>query len=225
VTWRPNTTLRPWDETFERWVRLAREEGVDDPNDIGDREWNDPLPHLQKFYFPHIRRDSVVLELGPGSGRITRHLIGRCREIFLIDYSPAACEWLKSYLAGKGAFRVHAIDVPAWPMISESSVDFACAFGVFEHIDLDDMRWYLEEIRRVLVSGGMAVFNFDNLMSAEGIDWHKRWRGQPGDRNIFRFYHPEMVCRLAEASGLSVADLRTSDSRHAEIQLRRPKTQ
>ena len=46
--WRKKRESRPWDETFERWVRLAGKEGVD-PNDIGDREWDDPLPHLREF--------------------------------------------------------------------------------------------------------------------------------------------------------------------------------
>jgi hypothetical protein len=107
-------------------------------------------------------------------------------------------------------------------MIPAECVNFSCAFGVYEHIDLDDMRWYLEETFRVLVSGGTAVLNFDNLMTAEGMDWHRQWRGQPGDRNVFRFYHPDMVSRLAEASGFSVTDLRVSQSRHAEIELRKP---
>ena len=164
----------------------------------------------------------MVLELGPGSGRITRHLIGRCREILLVDYSREACEWLQHYLAGKGAYRIYPIDKPVWPTIPAESADFACAFGVFEHIDLDDMRWYVEEMYRVLAPGGTAIFNFDNFMSEAGMEWHTRWRGEPGDRNIFRFYHPELVRRLAEATGFCVADLRVSNSRHAEIELKRP---
>ncbi len=218
---RPKQNVKPWDETFERWIRTGAKEGVD-PNDIGDREWGDPRAHLRQFYFPHMRRESTVLELGPGSGRITRHLIGECRHMQLVDYSAAACEWLNSYLAGKGQFETHAIKEPAWPGIASESVHFACAFGVFEHIDLDDMRWYVEEMYRVLKPGGAAVFNFDNFMSSEGIEWHKRWRGNPGHRNIFRFYHPDMVRLLAEVSGFQVIEVRTSETRHAEIELRKP---
>jgi cyclopropane fatty-acyl-phospholipid synthase-like methyltransferase len=219
--WNREPEPRPWDSTFERWVSEAASQGLD-PNDVGDQEWENPLPHLQQFYFPHIRPDSVVLELGPGSGRITRHLIGRCREILLVDFSAAACKWLGNYLPGKGNFKTYIIDKPQWPAIGRESVDFFCAFGVFEHIGLDDMRWYLEEIERVLVPGGIAIFNFDNLMSPEGIEWHKQWRRNPGDRNIFRFYHPDMVRRLAEVSALEVTSLRASDSRHAEIELKKP---
>lgn len=222
ITWPDADVGRPWDETFARWARLAHAQGLADPNDVGDQEWNDPLPHLQACYFPHLRADSVVLELGPGSGRITRHLIGRCREMILIDYSEAVCQWLTRYLAGKGTFQAHAISTPAWPMVASASVDFVCAFGVFEHIGLDDMRWYIEEMKRVLRPSGTAVFNFDNFMSPEGFAWHTELRREPGHQHIFRFYHPEMVRRLAENAGLAVMELRTSDSRHAEIELKNP---
>lgn len=219
--WRLSPMSKHWDPHFERWMRISREEGVD-PNDIGDREWGNPLPHLEGHYFRHCRPDSVVLELGPGSGRITRHLIGRCREMLLVDYSPAVCRWLEYYLAGKGKFRTLLVEKPVWPEIADRSVDFACAFGVFEHIDLDDMRWYLEEMHRVLVPGGIAVFNFDNLMSAEGLAWHKQFQNRPGERNIFRFYHPDMVRLLAEASGFAVDELQSGQSRHANVELRKP---
>jgi len=210
--------VKPWDETFARWAKTAAREGVD-PNDIGDREWGDPMPSLQAHYLPHVCPESDVLELGPGSGRIARHFIGRCRKIYLADDSQAVCEWLSKYLAGKGNFQICLLDKPAFPMIAGESIDFAFAFGVFEHLDLDEMRWYVEEFHRVLKSGATAIFNFDNFMSEEGIAWHARWRGQPGHRNIFRFYHPDMVHRVAEASGFRVTELRTSRSRHAEIEL------
>jgi SAM-dependent methyltransferase len=214
-------TTRHWDKCFEQWVRIGHDEGVD-PNDIGDREWNNPLPHLERYYFPHIRADSVVLELGPELGRITRHLIGHCRETVWVDYSPAVCRWLDGYLAGKGKFRTLLVDKPVWPEIPSQSVDFACAYGVFEHIDLDDMRRYLEEMHRVLVPGGIAAFNFDNLMNAEGLAWHKQFQLRPGERNVFRFYHPEMVRVLAEASRFEVLNVCAGRTGHADIELKKP---
>lgn len=221
MKWTGRGTAKPWDGIFQDWVRRGRKEGVD-PNDIGDREWNDPRDHIRRYYLPHIRPDSVVLELGPGSGRITRHLIGLCGEMILVDYSAAACEWLEQYLQGRGRFRVVHIREPQFPEVLASSVDVALAFGVFEHIGLDDMRWFLEEFHRVIKRGGKLIFNFDNLMTDEGLAWHKQLRGRPGDRHIFRFYHPDMVARLAGASGFHVAALRTTESRHAEIELNRP---
>src|ERR1044071_4108815 len=75
---------RPWDDVFDEWIRSARDEGVD-PNDVGDQAWGDPRDYVERVYLPHIDPDSVVLELGPGTGRITRHLIDRCRAMILVD--------------------------------------------------------------------------------------------------------------------------------------------
>lgn len=212
---------RPWDPTFERWIELGRAEGVD-PNDIGDREWNDPATHIESFYRPHVRPNSVVLELGPGTGRITRHLIGHCEMMILADFSKMACRWLDKYLTGKGRFRTVWLEKPAMPQIAAASVDFAFAFGVFEHIGVDSMRWYLEELHRVVKPGGRVIFNFDNLMTEEGLAWHTRWRGQPGDTHVFSFYHPDAVAWLAKNAGFTVDALRTGPSRLAEIELVKP---
>ena len=211
-------TARPWDEFYERWIAAGEAEGID-PNDVGDREWGDPTAHVERHYLPQIGPDSVVLELGPGTGRITRHVIGRCRELILVDYSRFACEWLERYLEDRGRFRVHAIDGPALPEVADNSVDFAFAFGVFEHIGPEDMLGFLEELHRVLVPGGRASFNFDNVMSAGGIEWLRYWRGRSSAPSAFRFYHPETVVRLAEVAGFTVADLRTDESRHADLDL------
>lgn len=214
-------TERQWDSTFHRWIAAGKAEGID-PNDVGDREWDDPRAHVEAIFMPHIRPDSVVLELGPGTGRITRHLIGRCGEMILADFSAVACQWLDEYLAGKGRFRTLCLDRPLLPGVAANSVDFAFAFGVFEHVGLDDTRWYLDEFHRVLQPQGTVIFNFDNLMTRQGLEWHSRWRGEPGHRNIFRFYHPEMIAWLARETGFEVTALRTGETRHAEIELRKP---
>jgi SAM-dependent methyltransferase len=218
----PRAPARYWDSHFARWIAQGEAEGVD-PNDIGDREWISPRQYIEERFLPWIGPDSVVLELGPGTGRIARHVIDRCREMILVDYSLFACDWLERYLAGKGRFRIHCIDCPALPMVADGTVDFTFAFGVFEHIGLDDMLWFLEEFHRVLVAGGRASFNFDNVATEEGIAWLRRFQGHPGDVNLFRFYHPETVRHLAKAAGFMVAELRSSESRHADIDLVKPR--
>ena len=211
---------RPWDRHFAQWLVEARRSGKD-PNDIGDVSWaDDPLRvAIQEHYLPHVRSDSVVLELGPGSGRLTRHVIGRCREMILVDYSRLVCDWLREYLRGKGVFRVHQIDRPFVPMVPDGSVDVVLANGVFEHLDMDEMLCFLEEFHRVLRPGGVVAFNFDNVMAAESIPWQRRWREGPSKRCIFRFYHPDAVSRLGEAAGFETLRLTTSSSRFAYIEI------
>src|SRR5205807_2290958 len=103
-----------------------------------------------------------------------------------------------------------------------SSVDTIIANGVFEHIEMDDLFCFLEEFSRVLKAGGVVSFNFDNIISAGGIAWFKQFRGEPGSRSIFRFYHPESIRVIAEELGLQVLDLETSPGRIAHITMQKP---
>jgi SAM-dependent methyltransferase len=213
--------LRPWDSTFSRWIATGEAEGVD-PNDVGDREWNDPSDYVERHLLPFVAPGSVVLELGSGTGRITRHVIGHAGELIAVDYSELACSWLREYLPGRGRFQVHHIDRPTLTGVADHSVDFAFAFGVIEHVGLDDLFWFLDEFARVLAPGGHVRINFDNLMSAGGEEWLRRWRGRPGDVHPFRFYHPEAVVRLGELAGLALVELQTDETRIADALFRAP---
>jgi SAM-dependent methyltransferase len=214
--------LKPWDRKFATWIRQAEQQGLD-PNDLGDRLWADDRldQALARHYLPVVTPDAVVLELGPGTGRLTRHVIGRCREMILADYSRLVCEWLPGYLQSKGACRVVQLEGPSLTEIAGATVDVVLAHGVFEHVDLDDMARFLGEFHRVLRREGTAVFNFDNPMSPGGLEWFERWRPSQGGPGIFRFHHPEVVVALASRAGFHVEALTTDESRLATIKLRK----
>jgi SAM-dependent methyltransferase len=211
---------KPWDRKFAAWIAQARKRGVD-PNDLGDAAWADDrlAESLSLYYLPRISATSVVLELGPGTGRLTRHLIGRCSELVLADYSRFVCDWLQHYLRSKGRFRIIRLSGPELTDIAAETVDVVLAHGVFEHIDLDDMASLLDEFYRVLRPGGTVVFNFDNFASRGGREWFERWRPAPGERGIFRFYHPDVVRAAAVASGFAVEQIAADDSRLATATL------
>jgi predicted SAM-dependent methyltransferase len=138
----------------------------------------------------------------------------------LADYSSRVCRWLSTYLAGRGPYSIHELRGPTLPMIADESVDVVVAYGVFEHIGFDDAGWFLEEFHRVLKSGGVAAFNFDDIMLRDGMAWYRANRGKPGDRCLFRFHHPAVIARLAEAAGFLVEEL-TEGGRTADIRLRK----
>lgn len=217
----PSDGLKPWDRDFLRWIAEAEATGKD-PNDIGDSAWSGSrLEVTERHYLPHITAQSVVLELGPGTGRVTRYVIGRCREMILVDYSPVVCEWLPKYLAGKGRFRVQRIAGPAFPDVDSASVDVAIANGVFHHIDTYATYFFLEEFHRVLRPGGVVSFDFVQLVSAEGREFFKQWRPAPGSESIFRFHHPDVIGTLAELAGFEIIALTSSTSRLAFLEARK----
>jgi SAM-dependent methyltransferase len=215
------TSEKSWDATFARWIAEAKRAGVD-PNDVGDQDWGGPaLDACTARLFPHLTRESVVLELGPGSGRYTRHVLPRCREMVLVDYSKLVCEWLSEYLKGKGRFRVHHIDRPALPMIDAASIDFVFANGVFEHIDPDETDFFLQEFFRVLKPGGTLWFNFDNFLSPGGLAWFRDRPPAVGERRLFRFYHPEFMKQMVEMRGFDDITITTGEGRLAFLDARK----
>ena len=206
---------KPWDQSFRKWITEAEARGMD-PNDLGDIEWaGDPARILEMHAADLYDTNSIVLELGPGTGRATRHVLPRCRKMILLDYSEFVCEWLDGYLAGKGEFETHWLEHPKFTVVSDRCVDFAFAYGVFEHVGLDDTWELLREMFRVLKSDGNLWFNFDTLATSGGLAHFKaeRKRLGPKQRSVFRFHHPDDVCLLAENVGFEVSQLERNENR------------
>jgi SAM-dependent methyltransferase len=214
-------TQASWDRQFRRWIRKAQRDRKD-PNDVGDVHWGDPAESLQLRYLPHITADDVVVELGPGTGRYSRHLIDACKQLILVDNSPFVCRYLERYFAGKPTVTV--IRARDWRLeeVASGSAGFAFANGVFEHLDQDVFLGYLTAFARILRPGGRCVFNFNNVVSAEALRWFRESKPPVHGRSVFRFYHPETVRTFAAEAGLEVEDLATSEHRFGFATLRRP---
>jgi SAM-dependent methyltransferase len=225
-----NTVLRPlnlrlqyqqrWERDFKRW---AQQQGRGlDPNDVGDAEWASDLldEGLRDHYLPLLSPQAVIVELGPGSGRLSRHLIGRCRELIALDNSKYVCKWMRGYLEGKGRFEVHRISGPRLPMLGDAAADAVVAHGVFEHLDLDETYWFLSEFARALRPGGVCSFNFDSPVTSDGIAAMRR-HGGPGHRSVYRLHHPESIRCVAAAAGFASASITQTDTRIAFADLTR----
>jgi SAM-dependent methyltransferase len=192
--------LPTWEEQFTRWVDEARATATD-PNDIGDREWGtDRLDHALEAYYLPAARGARVVELGPGTGRLTRHIVGIAEHLTLLDLSDFVCSWIDEYLTGHSNYEVHRITGAEAPMIPADSVDAVFAHGVMEHLDTDQIYWFFRDFQRILVPGGRVVFNFDSATSEGGIS-HLTGSSGPHWRSVFRFHAPAAIVALAEASG------------------------
>jgi SAM-dependent methyltransferase len=188
-----------WDGFFRQWVADARAKGGD-PNELGDSEWStDRLDiGLERYYMA----DSAwtILELGPGTGRLSRHLAGHCQHLILVDSSHFVCDWLSEYLKGKGSYEVHRIEGSAAPMVADASVDAVYAHGVMEHLDIDVIYWFLRDFRRILKPGGRVAFNFDNVMTEDSLKTMLNY-SDPDKRSIFKFHHPGAIEYVAHSLG------------------------
>jgi ubiquinone/menaquinone biosynthesis C-methylase UbiE len=215
-------TEKPWDIIFSQWIKHSEATG-EDPNNIGDSAWNDdPLSQaLERHDLPHVKPESVLLELGPGTGRISRHVISRCKQLILVDYSYFVSEWLDRYLRSKGCFEVGQVDKPCISMVPANSIDTILANGVFEHIDVDDLYSFLAEFRRLLRPGGIVAFNFDNIASRGGLG-HFGSESPPlrGGR-FFRSYYRNSENSLRK-HWFSRDSYQTDSSRFGFIEMKKP---
>ncbi|MHA1380611.1 MAG: hypothetical protein ACTSRG_19765 [Candidatus Helarchaeota archaeon] len=85
--------LKPWDRFFIDCVKEHKRTRKD-TNDIVDERWKNEDIFSPTYLKPFLKTGMVALEVGPGIGRYTRHVLPYCREIYLVDYSQYCCEFL-----------------------------------------------------------------------------------------------------------------------------------
>ncbi|MFN8545590.1 MAG: class I SAM-dependent methyltransferase [Candidatus Binatia bacterium] len=122
---------------------------------------------LERYLRPFATPDASVVEIGPGGGRWTEHLL-RAREVTVVDVNPEFFPYLRQRFA-RDLERLRFYETSGYELggIPTASADFVFTFGVFVHIDADGIRAYLGEIERVLRHDGVAVVQYaDKTKSA-----------------------------------------------------------
>jgi ubiquinone/menaquinone biosynthesis C-methylase UbiE len=107
---------------------------------------------IEKYGKP-LKAGDAIYEMGCASGRVLRHFSVQQEglDVWGSDINNRHIEWMRLNLPENIKIFQNTI-LPQLPMES-NSIDVACAFSVFTHIDDLDFAW-LCEIRRVLKKGG-----------------------------------------------------------------------
>jgi 2-polyprenyl-3-methyl-5-hydroxy-6-metoxy-1,4-benzoquinol methylase len=126
---------------------------------------------LLKAYYeavPYIKGD--LLEIGCGEGRGVELLAPLAKSYTAIDkIAEIEATIRKKY----PAVHFYNMNVPPLSGIADASMDTVVTFQVIEHIQ--DDRFYLKEIHRVLRPGGTAIISTPNItLSLTRNPWHIR---------------------------------------------------
>ena len=106
-----------------------------------------------------LRPDHALVDVGCGSGRLTKALFGFLDGSYLgIDLVPALVAHARK-LANVPHWQFRVIDEIEIPE-RHGQVDFVCFFSVLTHLLHEQSFRYLQEARRVLKPGGRVVFSF-----------------------------------------------------------------
>jgi len=189
-------------EGFPGYLEQARRLGMD-VNDYEEAQlgWYPALPLLEATTFPHLRADSVVCELGPGTGRFSRlilpHIPGG--ELHLVDHSAWMVRFLSSYFRYQPQISVHLGDGFSLPFDRDAWMDLVFVAGTIIALKLGTIQRYALEFARVLKPGGVVVFDYLDPTTTDGWSHlHSEGTRLP---DVYTYHAPEIIDRVFAEAG------------------------
>ncbi len=154
-----------------------------------------------------LDRQHRVLELGCGVARIGRELAPHVGQWHGADIAPSILKIARGLTIHLPNTHFHEITNTRLPF-ADDSFDRAYCHLVLFHLDKEDLFIYLNELRRVLLPGGLVYFDTWNLMHPEGwnrflweLEHNRHKRVKPAHRN--QFATAEEIRLYTEKAGLA----------------------
>lgn len=195
-------------EGYPYYLEKSREMGKD-INDYLDNDlgWLKPLPVLEEVLFPLLEdpKNVNILELGPGTGRWTRHILKKldqqCKIYTLVDHSNWMIEFLKEYFKNEGRFEFIKNNGTSLPVESDK-YDVIFSQGVLIELKPSFIYLYAQEFSRVLKNNGICVFDYFNFDYKEGWDYFIE---ETKKGNIYyTYYSDQFIDKVFEQAGFSL---------------------
>jgi SAM-dependent methyltransferase len=189
-------------EGFPGYLEAARQRGMD-VNDYEETQlgWYPALALLEATTFPHLRADSIVCEVGPGTGRFSRYILPRIErgELHLVDHSPWMVRFLEAYFRERPQVHVHLGDGQTLPLARAGWMDLVFVAGTMVALKLGTIQLYAQEFARVLKPGGAVVFDYIDPTTAEG--WmHLETEGHRL-ADVYTYHAPQVIDRVFAQAG------------------------
>ncbi len=185
-----------WSQRGEEWT-----------SDLNPSRGSDPQAWKQTLIDDMMRRyitpGSTVLEIGPGGGRWTEFLQPIAGRLLLADVAEKCLEVCQERFAGCSNLEYHLV-TDRLEFIPDDSIDHVWSYDVFVHLNAETIQQYLEDFRRILKPGGVAVIHHGG-----NYTFRKRilgWRSQVDDR---------FFTHLVEQQGLEIIQ---QDRQHGHIE-------
>jgi ubiquinone/menaquinone biosynthesis C-methylase UbiE len=158
-------------EGFPGYLEAARSLGIDvnvyEETHLG---WYPAQALLEATTFSHLRSDSVVCEVGPGTGRFSRCMLPRIPngQLHLVDHSPWMVRFLQSYFHEQPQVHVQLGDGQSLPFARSRWIDVVFVAGTMVALKLGTIQLYALEFARALKPGGVVIFDYIDPTTADG---------------------------------------------------------
>ncbi len=151
---------RNWDTIYD-WSQRGEEWSI---------AWGGSEAQWFGCLFPRIHSylpAATILEIAPGFGRWTRHLLRYSKVLRGVDLSTVCVEACRKRFAGEPA-EFYANDGESLNMIADRSIDFACSLDSLVHAEAPVLRSYAHQLPRKLAPDGVAFIHHSNLGACGG---------------------------------------------------------
>lgn len=143
-----------------------------------------------------------LLEIAPGHGRVTEHLLEHCERYVGVDITPRCVEACRERFAGRPSATFVVNDGKSLDAVADGSIDTAISWDSLVHADPEALEGYARALAQKLVPGGRAFLHHSNLgahfdpatgrLKVENAHWR--------DERM----SAELMRRFALAAGLAV---------------------
>jgi len=180
-----------WSEMGDEWTL-----GAEKYKGIDPKKWKSDLVNnmLQKY----IKKDSNVLEIGPGGGRWTELLQKISKKLILVDISPKCLDICKKRFLNSDNIEYNVIKKNL-EFLDDSTVDYIWSYDVFVHINPSTIKNYISDFKRILKPNGIAIIHH----SGKYLDYtnpKEGWRS---------FFGKEEFEKLVTENNLSIKEQNT----------------
>ncbi|HVW85679.1 MAG TPA: methyltransferase domain-containing protein [Bryobacteraceae bacterium] len=200
----PNEALvekmrREWDErareNARHYVATAQTEWNDDEYFESGREnvRREILTDMGNICQGKNPKQMKVLEIGCGSGRITRALSEVFGQVYAVDISGEMVRQAREALRDRPNAHVFQNSGADLKILGDIQVDFAFSYIVFQHIPSREVIYsYVREVARLLRPGGLFKFQ---VQGGEGMD------AMPEDTWLGSAFSDADAVQMAESCG------------------------
>jgi SAM-dependent methyltransferase len=153
----------------------------------------------------HDLDGASIVDIGCGIGRLTRYLVDQpIRHYLGIDIVEDIVEEARATAAGDPRFAFRLVDKPQIPAEQESA-DIVCAFSVITHLLPQEVFAYFSEAARVLRSGSVGVFSFnDYALPKHRANFLNSVKTHAARHDLLTWFERPTLRFFAEAAGLAV---------------------
>lgn len=168
---------------------------------------------FRRHVLPRLRKDSRVLELGPGRGSWTRPLLsavpqGRVHTVDFQDVTP----WLRPERWG-GRLVCHRATDLSFAGVPDAFFDLFFSVGVLVHNNAGDIEALMSNARGKVKPGGLAIQHYADWRKLDALGWldkHNipaRFKDEPDEKIWWPRNDQETMRALCQRAGWRVLEI------------------